>query len=127
MIMSSNRKSSQLEVELLEDRRLLSTDVLTYRNNFSRTGANLNETTLTPSNVNMNTFGLLFYHPVDGEVYAQPLYRSNVTLPDGSVHNIVFVATEHDSVYAFDANNPTAGPNGNGILWKDSFIDPANG
>ena len=75
----------------------------------------------------MNTFGLLFSYPVDGQVYAQPLYMSNVTLPDGSVHNIVFVETEHDSVYAFDANNPTAGPNGNGILWQDSFIDPANG
>jgi hypothetical protein len=100
---------------------------LTYRNNLSRTGANLNETTLTPSNVNRNTFGLLFSYAVDGEVYAQPLYMSNVTLPDGSVHNLVFVETEHDSVYAFDANNPTAGPNGNGILWKDSFIDPANG
>jgi hypothetical protein len=118
---------SSLELELLEDRRLLSTNVLTYHNDLARDGDNLTETTLTPSNVNMNTFGLLFSYPVDGQVYAQPLYMSNVTLADGSVHNIVFVETEHDSVYAFDANNPTAGPNGNGILWQDSFIDPANG
>ena len=77
--------------------------------------------------MNADTFGKLFSYPVDGQVYAQPLYMPNVSLPDGSVHNIVFVATENDSVYAFDANDPTAGPNGNGILWQTSFIDPANG
>src|SRR5262249_49338286 len=74
---------------------------------------------------NSTTFGKLFSYPVDGQVYAQPLYVPNVTLPDQSVHNIVFVATEHDSVYAFDVNNsdPTQG---GGLLWQDSFIDPAN-
>jgi hypothetical protein len=116
-----------LELEPLEDRRLLSTDVLTYHNDLTRDGDNLTETTLTPSNVNRNSFGLLFSYPVDGQVYAQPLYMANVTLPDHSVHNMVFVVTENDSAYAFDANNPTAGPNGNGILWQDSFIDPGNG
>jgi hypothetical protein len=100
---------------------------LTYHDDLARDGDNLTETTLTPSNVNTNSFGLLFSYPVDGQVYAQPLYMANVTLPDNSVHNIVFVETENDSVYAFDANNPTAGPNGNGVLWQDSFIDPANG
>src|SRR5438132_2748031 len=118
---------SRLELESLECRRLLSTNVLTYHNDFARTGANLTETTLTLGDVNVSRFGLLFSYPVDGQVYAQPLYLSNVTLPDGSVHNIVLVETEHDSVYAFDANNPTAGPNGNGILWQNSFISPANG
>jgi hypothetical protein len=121
------RRLRLLELEPLEDRRLLSTNVLTYHNDLARDGDDLTETTLTPSNVNMNTFGLLFSYPVDGQVYAQPLYMSNVALPDGSVHSIVFVETEHDSVYAFDANNPTAGPQGNGILWHDSFIDPAHG
>jgi hypothetical protein len=121
------RRGRRLELELLEDRRLLSTNVLTYHNDLARDGANLAETTLSPSNVNASTFGLLFSYPVDGQVYAQPLYMANVTLADNSVHNIAFVATENDSVYAFDANDASAGPNGNGILWHDSFIDPANG
>jgi hypothetical protein len=122
-----DRRYSHPQLEILEDRHLLSTNVLTYHNDLSRSGANLSETILTPSNVNVNTFGQLFSYPVDGQIYAQPLYVANVTLPDASVHNIVLVATENDSVYAFDANNPTAGPYGNGILWQDSFIDPAKG
>jgi hypothetical protein len=106
-------------LELLEDRWLLSTNVLSFHNDLLRTGANLTETTLTTSNVNSGTFGKLFSYPVDGQVYGQPLYMANVTLPDSTVHNIVFVVTEHDSAYAFDAN-------GGGLLWQDSFIDPAN-
>jgi hypothetical protein len=113
------------KLELLEDRRLLS-NVLTYHNNLLRTGANLTETTLTPSNVNADSFGKLIDYHVDGQVYAQPLYMANVPLADGT-HNIVFVVTEHDSAYAFDANDPTAGPNGDGILWQKSYIDMANG
>jgi hypothetical protein len=113
-------------LEQLEGRHLLSTTVLTYHNDLARTGANLTETTLTHANVDSATFGKLFSYSVDGQVYAQPLYVPNVTLADGSVHNIVYVATEHDSVYAFDANNsdPTQG---GGLLWQDSFIDPTNG
>jgi hypothetical protein len=114
------------QLELLEDRRLLSTNVLTYHNNLLRTGANLTETTLTLNNVNSGTFGKLFDYHVDGQVYAQPLYVANVSMPDGT-HNVVFVVTEHDSAYAFDANDPTAGPNGDGVLWQQSYIDPANG
>ncbi|HEV3309628.1 MAG TPA: TIGR03118 family protein, partial [Chloroflexota bacterium] len=101
-------------------------DVLTYHNDTSRTGANLNETTLTPQNVNASSFGKLFSYDLDGQVYAQPLVVSNLKI-DGKVHNVLFVATENDSVYALDANNPTAGPRHNGVLWQTSFIDPAKG
>ena len=66
-------------------------------------------------------------YTVDGQVYAQPLVVSHLRMADGKVHNVLFVATENDSVYAFDANNPTAGPRHNGVLWQDSFIDPAKG
>jgi hypothetical protein len=120
------RKTFRPMLEQLEGRQLLSTGVLTYHNDLARSGANLTEITLTPDNVHSATFGKLFSYSVDGQVYAQPLYVPNVTLADQSVHNIVFVATEHDSVYAFDAknNDPTQG---GGLLWQDSFIDPANG
>jgi hypothetical protein len=96
-------------------------DVLTYHNDNARTGQDLDETTLNPFNVNASTFGKLFTDAVDGAVYAQPLYMANVSIPGQGVHNVVFVATEHDSVYAFDADNPGA------PLWHDSFIDPALG
>ncbi len=102
------------------------TDVLTYHNDTSRTGANLNETTLTPKNVNASSFGRLFRYTVDGNVYGQPLVVSHVRI-GGQVHNVLVVATENDSVYALDANNPKAGPRHNGVLWQTSFIDPANG
>jgi hypothetical protein len=104
----------------LEPRLLLSADVLTYHNDNLRTGANLYETILTPANVNATTFGKVGQVSVDGQVYAQPLVKTGVTLPDGTTHNLVFVATEHDSVYAFDAS--TLAP-----VWHDSFIDPAHG
>src|SRR5437660_5199406 len=96
------------------------TSVLTYHNDNARTGQNLTETSLTPQNVNAASFGKLFSVPVDGAVYAQPLYVPNVSIPGQGMRNVVYVATEHDSVYAFDAD--ASGP----PLWHVSFIDPPN-
>jgi len=90
-----------------------------------RTGQNLNETVLTPAVVsNTATFGKKFAQPVDGFIYAQPLYVPNVTIGGGK-HNVVYVATEGDSVYAFDADS-NAGANAN-PLWHASLIDTAHG
>lgn len=86
----------------------------------TRSGANLKEKTLTPANVTSQSFGKLFSQLVDGYVYGQPLLVSNLTMGDGKVHNVLFAATENDSVYAFDADSNT-GSNAN-PLWQVSLL-----
>ncbi len=98
--------------------------IYTNKNDNSRTGLNSLETVLTPQNVNVNSFGKLFSYAIDGKVQAQPLYVANVFIPHplhGSVgsHNVVYIATANDSVYAYDADGKVTG-----ALWKDSFINP---
>jgi hypothetical protein len=89
-------------------------DFVTYKNDISRTGQNLAETVLTPANVNSSSFGLLRFLSTDGKVDAQPLYLSALTV-QGATHNAVFVATENDTVYAFDADSGA-------VLWKASLL-----
>ena len=94
----------------------------TAHNDNARTGENLAETVLTPANVNSSSFGKLFSDPLDGLTFASPLYDENVAIPGQGNHDVVYVETEHDSVYAFDADGKSSTP-----LWKDSFINPAAG
>ncbi len=95
--------------------------VFTYHNDAGRTGANAQEYALTAATVTTGTFGKLFSCAVDGAIYAQPLWVANFTI-NGAKHNVIFVATQHDSLYAFDADaNPCS------TLWHANLIDPAHG
>ena len=99
------------------------TGIYSWRNDTGLTGQNRQETALTPATVTAGKFGKLFACAVDGYVYAQPLYVPNVTIPGAGTHNIIYVATEHDSVYAFDADaNPCQTH-----WWQVSFLDPTAG
>ncbi len=95
------------------------TAVTTYKEDNSRTGNHTTETILNTSNVNQNNFGKRVVYPIDGQTYTQSLYLPDVSI-GGASHNVVYVTTEHDSVYAFDADQTDAvAP-----LWHDSFINP---
>ena len=96
--------------------------MLTWHNDLARTGQNLLETDLTPMNVSSTTFGKLFSFPVDGQIFGQPLYVYNVAIPGKGTYNVIYVATENDGVYAFDADGANTS-----ALWYDSFIDPSKG
>jgi hypothetical protein len=102
--------------------------VLTYHNDNFRTGQNTNETILHPGNVNSTTFAKLFTYAVDGYVYAQPLCVSGLVIPGQGIHNVLYVATEHNSVYALEADSNKWFTNG--VIWKASFgfaaITPTN-
>jgi hypothetical protein len=95
--------------------------MFTYHADHFRSGVNLQEFALTKSTVKSSTFGKVFTRAVDGQVYAQPLYVANLTIA-GAKHNVVFVATEHSSIYAFEADGKTTTP-----FWKRSFINPSAG
>lgn len=100
-------------------------NVVTQHYDNSRTGQNVNESVLTPANVNPTQFGKLFSYAVDGQIFAQPLYMANVQIPNAGTHNVVYVATENDSVYAFDADNN--GGSNSLPLWQDSLTSTAFG
>ena len=114
-------------LERLEARRLLATNITQYHVDSQSTGANLTETQLTSSNVNAADFGQLYNTPLDGQVYAEPLVLTNVTIAagpntigtPGTYNSVVFVATENDSLYAINAANGA-------ILWQRTFLDTTN-
>src|SRR5438105_25532 len=111
---AANRSVRAL-IEPLESRMLLSTSVLTYHNNLQSTGVNSTETLLTPASVNVSQFRKQYSVPLDGQEYGQPLYDPSINITTGSqqgVHNVIYVTTQHDSLYAIDSN-------GGSILWHD--------
>ena len=100
--------------------------VVTQHYDNARTGQNTSETILTHANVNVKQFGKLFTQLLDGQEAGQPLYVPNVFIPAvNATHNVVYAATQHDSVYAFDADNNQ----GNNALplWRVNFLNPAIG
>jgi fibronectin type 3 domain-containing protein len=118
-----------LNLEALESRLTPSTNVLTFHNDIASTGLNSTETILAPTNVQVGSFGKLFTTSVDGQVYAEPLIDTGVTIASGvntkpgapGVHDVVFVATQHDSLYAIDASQT-----GGAVLWQRTFSSTTN-
>jgi hypothetical protein len=95
-------------------------DATTYHFDNLRTGWNPYETTLTTSNVSPSTFGPLFTLPIDGNAYAQPLIVNGLLMPDGLLHNVLYICTENDTIYAFDADTGA-------LLWQRSLVDSMSG
>ena len=91
------------------------TDVVTYHNDIARTGQNLTETSLTPGTVYAAAFGKTGFYGTDGKVDAQPLYLSGVAIPGQGAHNMLYAATEHDSVYGFDADTGA-------VVWRSQLL-----
>src|SRR4030088_3596867 len=122
-------RKSQLALEQLESRVLPSVSITTFNNANLTPGVNQNELQLTPANVKTSGFGKIYSVPTDGQVYAEPLVKTGVVITNGpntkpggtGTHDVVFVATEHDTVYAIDS-----GPIGGQILWQRSFLDASN-
>src|SRR5262249_28800613 len=120
---------SRLRLEYLESRLAPSVNVLTFHNDITSSGLNAAETQLTPANVQVNSFGKLYTTTVDGQVYAEPLIDTGVTIVDGpntmpgaaGIHDVVFVATEHDTLYAIDSSST-----GGAVLWQRTFLDTSN-
>jgi len=110
---------------LLSTTALAQVNIWTQHNNNTRTGANLAEVQLNTGNVNASQFGKLFQYSIDAAVFAQPLVISNLSIPGKGVRNVVFVATMNNSVYAFDADNPTT--DSYQPIWKVSFNNPGAG
>jgi hypothetical protein len=99
--------------------------VPTWRYDLTHAGQNTKETALTPTNVNATSFAKLFSVPVDSTLYAQPLYMPGLKMSDGLVHNVLFVATENDSVYAFDADSNQGADNK--PIWQISLLTASHG
>ncbi|MGC2646696.1 MAG: hypothetical protein WA261_10505, partial [Candidatus Sulfotelmatobacter sp.] len=93
------------------------TPITTWHYDNGRSGADTTETLLTPSNVNTKSFGKLFTLPVDGYIVGHPLYLPGISISGQGTHNVVYVATMHDSVYAFDADSGSTSP-----LWMTSLL-----
>jgi hypothetical protein len=107
---------------LVSNQPSATTAMLTHHNDLARLGVNSLETALTPANVNTNSFMRLFSYAVDGYVYGQPLVLTNVSVPGHGTRNVLYIVTEHDTVYAFDADGASNTP-----YWTNSFINPSAG
>jgi hypothetical protein len=117
-------KREQIARPRPKDGELTMADVLTQHNNGARTGANLNETALTPDKLKQGKFGKLCFRLVDGNPYAQPLYASHVPIEGVGTRNVVIIATEHNTVFAFDADD-TDQHSTTALLWKSDSLGPS--